>query len=813
MRIEELDVLSYFTILCEASKLGDDVTTAAKVLVEKLKSWYKGNVNDWDQENVDQAFQDIFLFIKLIKDDDNIFRELDEIRNGENKERFPLQSILKKIPAYQNDIIDGNLDKLEEKSKHLRDKAGDEVYVERIFKNTKTQDISSNIEDLLFNKKTTLLKSVAGGGKSSLCAKVMQEWVTGEKIQDIMLCLFMSSGSSEKISLTRLIWDEYDEVSSWEDHEEIYQDLQRLAKTGRLAVIIDGLDEFGQFSKKDVANAARIAADPKKEVDIKTTCLGLLSQKILPGAKILATGRDTDYINRDLLKSNADTYQIVDLNEEDRTMLVQKLEPDSQRRVEIFSELKRISTVASEHFLKTPFMTRNVIKLIQMKNVNIKDLKSQSDVYLMILLSNLDFHSDTNKAFTTLDPPEEHDYLTNCLKIGQHEITNNDQKVKGFKKNIPSLNGGSYQVFETKAFGEMFQIPIKFLQKLGIFDIVTDGTDVSLNIIHLSYLEFLAAASLLRPGVNIKAELDKITSLDRYKALVRFMAGFFNRNTEIEFLNNCKSLKENFLHLLQNETQKESVQEIFWSIIKNEKWNNADVELSSNDKNFNMSAGMMTLLDETMKITSDNVGEFVVTTINMKNLTLAAWATMATLVKTGHIETLQIKDIRDVADENRIGVMGQVNTLKIVINFIVHTVEMVASIGRLLRSAPVVEVNTLCLSYNKCNEISVNRDTMHIGCFAIDHRGLLPSFLLDFLVCNIDTVYVKTGLSRDEWHQVSYLLSHCRVRELIVFESVFLVNISREDIRALMSCVQEMWRVGNVVIYKEEGIEKLLQLV
>ena len=97
------------------------------------------------------------------------------------------------------------------------------------------------------------------------------------------------------------------------------------------------------------------------------------------------------------------------------------------------------------------------------------------------------------------------------------------------------------------------------MQKLGIFDLVTDGADVSLNIIHLSYLEFLAAASLLRPGVNIRAELDKITSSDRYKAVVRFMAGFFNRNRKIEFLNNCKSLKENFLHLLENETQKESV--------------------------------------------------------------------------------------------------------------------------------------------------------------------------------------------------------------------------------------------------------------
>ena len=115
-RIEELDVLAYFTIFCKTPELGDDVRTAAKVLVEKLKSWYKGTVNDWDQKSVDQTFQDLFRLIKLIKVEveDNILGELDEIRDGENKGRCPLQTILKKIPAYREDIKDGNIEKLEE---------------------------------------------------------------------------------------------------------------------------------------------------------------------------------------------------------------------------------------------------------------------------------------------------------------------------------------------------------------------------------------------------------------------------------------------------------------------------------------------------------------------------------------------------------------------------------------------------------------------------------------------------------------------------------------------------------------------------
>ena len=448
---------------------------------------------------------------------------------------------------------------------------------------------------MVLSEKITLLQAVAGGGKSSLCVKLLQEWASGEKLQNITLCLFITSGSSEKLPLTHLIWDEYEKVSAWEDHEETYRSLQDLAKSGRLAIIIDGLDEFGEFSRNDVKNAARIAADPKKEINIKTLCLALLSKVILPGAKILATGRNTEYINRQFLDNNADTYQIIDHSKDDRTKLVELLEKDEQRQIKIFTDLEKISTVASEHFLRTPFMTRNVIKLVKMKNVNTKDLKSQTDLYLMILLCNLDFHSHQNDAFTELEPPEDHDYLTRCLLIGQHQIQEDRQKVKGFKKNERLPNGGTAHYFETKALGEKMQIPMEFILKLGIFDIGSN----SLNIIHLSYMEFLAAGSLLRQNVNIRAELDKIKSRDRYEAVVKYMAGFFNRNSDIEFLNQCKNLRTNFLHLLKNETHRETVQSIYRSILEN-RWNKTEIKLTTSDQEYNMSVDMISLLNEVM---------------------------------------------------------------------------------------------------------------------------------------------------------------------------------------------------------------------
>ena len=70
--------------------------------------------------------------------------------------------------------------------------------------------------------------------------------------------------------------------------------------------------------------------------------------------------------------------------------------------------------------------------------------------------------------------------------------------------------------------------------------------------------------------------------------------------------------------LPKNETHKDSVPEIFWSIIEKEKGIILkNVKLSSNDRNFYMGVDMILFSNETMQITSDNVDEFVLTRITI----------------------------------------------------------------------------------------------------------------------------------------------------------------------------------------------------
>ena len=149
----------------------------------------------------------------------------------------------------------------------------------------------------------------------------------------------------------------------------------------------DGLDELGAMSKGDVSNAARAAAHPSLAVDMRTLCAGILSKTILPGAKVLATGRSTEVINRDILEGKALLYEFVGLTDEDRTKLIDMMEQNKGEQERIQKELDRVATDNNEFFMKTPLMVRMIITLIIDKKVTIESAKNSSEIYLMLLLS------------------------------------------------------------------------------------------------------------------------------------------------------------------------------------------------------------------------------------------------------------------------------------------------------------------------------------------------------------------------------------------------------------------------------------------
>ena len=160
------------------------------------------------------------------------------------------------------------------------------------------------------------------------------------------------------------------------------------------------------------------------EVNLRTVCAGILSQKIFPGARILATGRVINLINEHLLGGKANLYYLVPFNEDDRDAMVEQMEVDDEERVRVNEELQRISTKSNEVFFKSPLMLKSVIQLVIERKVETHNLKCSSEVYLMLAMKNLDFQTDKNTSFLELDPPEDQDYLKMCLMVCQQKILN-----------------------------------------------------------------------------------------------------------------------------------------------------------------------------------------------------------------------------------------------------------------------------------------------------------------------------------------------------------------------------------------------------
>ena len=72
-----------------------------------------------------------------------------------------------------------------------------------------------------------------------------------------------------------------------------------------MSIWIDGLDELGSLTKKESNDAGGVALHPNKEIYMKTLFVEILRQKILPGARVVATGRNTGAVNTEYIEYKA----------------------------------------------------------------------------------------------------------------------------------------------------------------------------------------------------------------------------------------------------------------------------------------------------------------------------------------------------------------------------------------------------------------------------------------------------------------------------------------------------------------------------
>ena len=352
--ISELDIGAILNIFAKASCFPVNIKKqASKVRDDVRNKWAHAVIQDWTSTKMKDSFSELTKLAQMLPGSGGLLKELnDDLKGAKKVEQGQLgrEEFLLIIDSYRTSVENGNHMKIDDRIKKLGFGNGQEIYLERRFKETGTGR-ETTVEDLVLKTETVLVKGVAGAGKSSVAAKIVQQWAQGIHLKGITCCLFLAAGSEEKIPLIKIIWDEHILKSHRSDNEaeEVFYLLQDLADQGKLAIIVDGLDELGTITTKDIATARRAATHTHTLVDIKTVCAGILSQDILPGAKVLATGRSTELINKEVLGGKAILYELIDFTESDRNKMVEMMEQDPNERIRIESPQLGILSSSRHH--------------------------------------------------------------------------------------------------------------------------------------------------------------------------------------------------------------------------------------------------------------------------------------------------------------------------------------------------------------------------------------------------------------------------------------------------------------------------------
>lgn len=143
-----------------------------------------------------------------------------------------------------------------------------------------------------------------------------------------------------------------------------------------------------------------------------------------------------------------------------------KMELDNEERKRINKELERIACSTNAVFMKQPLMMKNVIQLISENKVDLQKTKNSSEIYLMLLLRNLHFHSEENQAFTELNLPETQDNLLMVLKMCKYKLQGERESettntIVGTSRNVKEKG----MCFETRLENdETVEIPVEFIK-------------------------------------------------------------------------------------------------------------------------------------------------------------------------------------------------------------------------------------------------------------------------------------------------------------------------------------------------------------
>ena len=168
------------------------------------------------------------------------------------------------------------------------------------------------------------------------------------------------------------------------------------------------------MTKDDLKEATKAASQPNVQTSLKVLCLGLLTKRLLPGAKLIAT-IGSFFVPNDILAnpSMSVLYDIEDLNKEEIEDLVATIEDDEKQQKIINDRLCEIVNAGHHQLVKTPMLVNSLIDLIRRSSLENKI--SDNEVYLALFTRNMSFSTETEST-------EDLIYFLRFLKLFQMQV-------------------------------------------------------------------------------------------------------------------------------------------------------------------------------------------------------------------------------------------------------------------------------------------------------------------------------------------------------------------------------------------------------
>ena len=137
------------------------------------------------------------------------------------------------------------------------------------------------------------------------------------------------------------------------------------------------------------------AGQPDLQVSLRAACWGILTKRVLPGVKLLATVGSFFALNEiSSISPTSLLYDIEDLDNEDIHAFVGMMQDQNQKGQKLIEDqLYEITSLGNHHLLKTPMLAKDLIKLINERKIDNKI--SVFEVNLTLLTRHLSFCSET----------------------------------------------------------------------------------------------------------------------------------------------------------------------------------------------------------------------------------------------------------------------------------------------------------------------------------------------------------------------------------------------------------------------------------